>query len=106
MRGILIRTDGEMSVVEINDFDHMKSLAGIDYAESIPFGQTGCDMYVDEEGKYKLMRPNPKATSLCRDFEVGLSPDDVIVGNAVILGLDTDGELASVNDDLIKKIIS
>ena len=49
--------------------------------------------FIDEEGKLKGKEINTIATMVCRKLEVGLQPDDMIVGDMIILGsLNADGQ--------------
>ena len=64
-------------------------------------------LYLNEDGKYQGHPPNQHATLLARHLDLGLAPDDIMVGSVVLLGATTrtgvnDGEEHDVPDKIVE----
>lgn len=101
LKGLLIKTTGEMQEVEYEDT--LETLQGyVDgYIEYVTIDD-GIDMIINEEGKINGLEPNWVATLLYGQF-------DVIVGDALVVGV-KDGENITLTDEQIdminKKVMS
>jgi hypothetical protein len=64
-------------------------------------------LYINEEGKFTGDVPNRWATLLTRHLDVGMAPDDYVVGTAVVVGVTSptgeyDGEEHDVPDRTVE----
>lgn len=96
LKGILIKTTGEIKVVEYEDT--LETLQGfvdgyIDYVTI----EDGIDMIINDEGKIRGMEPNWVATYL-------YGVPDIIVGDALVVGVEN-GENITLTDEQIDMII-
>jgi len=92
MKALLITPDHVVKTVEIDSglASLQKAVGGM--IEYIPISDE-VHAFIDEEGKLKGKEINTIATMVCRKLEVGLQPDDMIVGDMIILGsLNADGQ--------------
>lgn len=109
VKGILVRTDGRIEAVEV-DFQMMKELCGTKekpaFLQCVPFGDTGADFYVDEDGKYNCLPINHLASALCEQYEVGMSGSDHIVGNFVLIGGCVAGDHTDIPDALAQELLA
>ena len=95
LKGILIKTTGEMEVVEYeNKLEVLQDYVGglIDYVTI----EDGIDMIINDEGKILGMEPNWVATFLW-------GQPDMIVGDVLVVGI-KDGDNVTLTDEQIKKI--
>jgi hypothetical protein len=98
MRNVLqINTDGSTLILDLDgaagSYGTLRTAVG-GLIEYVPL--PGCEMVVNEEGKYNGSKRNIVATSL---FEQAYGAGtDVIMGNVVIVGLtDDEGETTALN---------
>jgi|TARA_Y100000296_G_C5127204_1_gene233512 hypothetical protein len=105
-KAIIIKPNEAPVVKEVTD---VKAELDGGWLEGLTFND-GTIAYVDEEGKMKGLPVNELATRICRTFNVGLNPDDVIVGTFILCGtLDEngihDGDEHDVSDLLVEQIV-
>jgi len=105
MKALLIQTDHVVKQIEVDG--HLKSMQDAvgGMIEYLPLTDNA-HAYIDEEGKLKGKKVNVMATMLCRKLNIGLAPDDMIVGDMLILGSlnkkgDRDGEEHDVPSSLL-----
>lgn len=72
------------------------------YVEAVNLGRHGDALHLDEDGKRKGLPVNDRATVL--GHAAGMSPGDVVVGDALILGYDAEGEAATASPVVTKSI--
>lgn len=108
MRALIITPTGEKDFVEFGEgtapnsltklLDHAIGTAWEAITLRVDFAH-GCDMWLDEEGKFKKLPQNPMATSLLtRSY--GLH--DFVVGTVVITGpADSQGATTGLTDEQI-----
>lgn len=78
--------DAELRNV-VPDLSTMQGLVG-GMLEPLRMSNYGV-LYINEEGKFAGLDPNRWATVLTRHLDVGMAPDDFIVGTAVAVGITT-----------------
>ena len=95
LKGILIKTTGEVEVVEYEDKleNLQKYVDGL--IEFVAIDE-GIDMIINDEGKILGLKPNYLATLL-----YGY---DFIVGDALVVGIGDEGENITLTDEQIKDI--
>lgn len=96
LKGILIKTTGDMEVVEYeNELKTLQEYVDgyIDYVNIFD----NVDMIINDEGKIKGLEPNYIATQLFRY--------DIIVGDVLVVGIGDEGENISLTDAQIYKIL-
>lgn len=92
MRALLFKTTHEVEYIEVDGT--LKSLQDAvgGMIEFLPLTDNA-HAYIDEEGKLKGKEINLMATMLCQRLKIGLMPNDMIVGNMIVLGsLNENGE--------------
>lgn len=106
MKVLVITTKGEYEEKEIdNNLKTLQDIVG-GYIEYIDISQDGVEMIINEEGKIYNLDYNLKATLLYRATH--LYTNDYIVGDAIIVGTDNQGENRSLTDieiSVVKRII-
>lgn len=97
-KGIIIRTNGTIENVVINDLQDMQAAVGGYIERACSFD--GSDMWVNEEGLLRRLSVNMKAAIVraSTDLFVGHTMTVPLVGDALILGFTEDGEKADVTD--------
>lgn len=101
MKGILITTDGECSICEPCDYDHLSKMVG-GWIECVSLKDHG-DMFINEEGKLLGLPINDVATSVANKFGNFDRFFDLIVGNAVVVGpVDIEGSSTEVTEIVIQ----
>lgn len=93
MKSIVLYPDGRKECVETNGYDDFKRI--IDgWIEVVPIDGFHA-LYCDEEGILKNLQINKFATNFFHNvIDIGLRPDDKLVGTIVITGQDENGEQA------------
>lgn len=95
MKALVIPVNGEVHVVERDNFDLtflQQTVGGYIELVSLP---DGADMYINEEGKLEAFAVlNTRATVLA-SAAGRLAAGDVIVGDAIVVGHDGDGNTIS-----------
>lgn len=105
MKGLLISPDETVKPVDIADYDHLHEVVGGFY-ELVSFTERA-DAFVDEDGKSKRLPVNHLATFLTGRFQIGLRPDDYIVGPLVLLGPpDDEGDSTDLPDDFSAEVLT
>lgn len=64
----------------------------------------GVVMWLNEEGKLFGLAPNPAAHALVAD--AGLAPGDVIVGDVVLTGMNSDGDAVALSDEQVAALMA
>ncbi len=104
MKALLIKQTGEVQLIDLvdNSLESMQKQVG-GYIQMLHMAET-THAYVNEDGIALGLSPNPVATKLCRDLDIGLMPGDYIKGNMLIMDSDDDGESVDVSESFIEKI--
>ena len=63
-------------------------------------------LYINEYGRYTGDGPNPRATRLVDRYIPGFANLDMIMGDAVLLGLDADGFDANLPADIEHSVLA
>ena len=103
MKALLIRTDNSVEKIEVDGKLQSLQEAVGGWIECLQLTDNA-HAYIDEEGKLKAKEPNFIATMLCRRLEDVIMPNDVIVGDMIVLGTlnakgEFDGDSHDVPDD-------
>jgi len=100
MLAMLMPVCGPASVQEIDgSLASLQKLVG-GYIQAIKL--TPCVVgYINEDGKATGLFFNKTATWACHQLAVGLAEDDYIVGPMVIVGVDENGDEASVPAEFV-----
>ena len=102
-KAIVIRPN-QSPIVENLDYEGIYKILDDGYIERIRFTDDAYAL-LDEDGKSKNLPRNPMADFYCDLYEVGLMPDDFIVGVFIIVGYDLNGETQDVPQRLIDTIV-
>jgi len=90
-RAIVIPVEGDPALAVLNGYEGIKENLDGGWLEALPI-RDDIVAYIDEEGKLKNLSFNPIATQICTKMQIGLSPDDVIVGPMVLCGTKQSGD--------------
>lgn len=105
MKVLIITTKGEYEEREIeNNLKTLQDIVG-GYIEYVDISQDGLQMIVNEEGKLMDLEYNLGATLL---FNTTHLYNDMILGNAIIVNTDDEGENKSITKediDTVKELI-
>lgn len=105
MKVLVITTKGEYEEREIdNNLKTLQDIVG-GYIEYVDISQDGLQMIVNEEGKILDLEYNLGATLL---FNTTHLYNDMILGNAIIVNTDDEGENKSITKediDTVKELI-
>lgn len=105
MKVLVITTKGEYEEREIdNNLKTLQDIVG-GYIEYVDISQDGLQMIVNEEGKILDLEYNLGATLL---FNTTHLYNDMILGNAIIVNTDNEGENKSITKediDTVKELI-
>lgn len=105
MKVLVITTKGEYEEREIdNNLKTLQDIVG-GYIEYVDISQDGLQMIVNEEGKIMDLEYNLGATLL---FNTTHLYNDMILGNAIIVNTDDEGENKSITKediDTVKELI-
>lgn|GEM_PF-4406402 len=103
MRAIIMRTNGTIEVTQIE-----KGTATLDQivegsAEGVTFtGHTDMVMFLNEMGKYEELPINSRASLLFMEYEDTFG---LLEGNAVLCGLDENGDTCDLSREQIEEVI-
>jgi hypothetical protein len=96
LKGILIKTTGEMETIEYEDtLETLQGFVG-GYIDYVTIGD-GVDMIINDEGKIMGLEPNWVATFLW-------GQPDMIVGDVLVVGIGDEGENIALTNEQIAKI--
>jgi len=84
-RAVILEPDGSGRVSTLEGYDDIKAALNGGWLEALRITDD-IVAYIDEEGKMKNLPPNAIATGICREMDIGLHPDDFIVGPFVLCG--------------------
>ena len=105
MNNFIVIKPGESPVVKQLDYKGIRAELDGGWTECIRFTKNAL-AYVDDEGKIKGLPINELATKLCKRYQIGLNPCDVIVGTFIITGReDMQGQLTNVPQTLVDQIV-
>lgn len=99
---VKISTNGEVEKTEMEPSleNLQKSVGGYIQVLYIEVNGEPANLYINEEGKLENLPVNQVASELCKGF---ISPNDCIVGDAILLGGgDSDGNDTSVTSGIVK----
>jgi len=102
-QGIIIRTNGTIENVVINDLHDMQAAVGGYIERACSFD--GSDMWVNEEGLLRGLPINTTAAIVRQTF-CNVAMSAALVGDALILGFTEDGEKADVTDAARERVES
>lgn len=93
MKALSITTTGTIKIVEITKPDSLSQMQAAvgGYIEILALTES-LSMVLDEEGKLKGLPLNNIAIRLTQHFAVGLALGDMIVGDVLLIGNDSEGE--------------
>lgn len=74
------------------------------WLEALPMGPNA-HAFIDEDGKFKELPYNDLATKLCFALQIGLRPDDCIVGTMIVFGTKGSDE-ADVPEEVVQLAMS
>ncbi len=98
-----------MKAVVIRDYTSLEDVTNFQailggWLEALPVGEN-FTVFIDEDGKSKGLQPNPQADRVIRAMltkvERELLMDDFIVGPAIFVGIDGDGNEVDLPQEVI-----
>lgn len=96
MKAVLIPTDSAPEVVDLAPgYESLRNAVG-GYIQAIYPEVLDSLLYINEEGKLLNLPENQNREALAALNLRGMPQDTVIVGNALVVGTDEDGELVDV----------
>ena len=99
---VIVTPDVQVAVRVVNNFQ--AALGG--YLEALPVGE-GFTVFIDEDGKAKGLPRNEKAESIVRAMLAKngriMLPGDYLVGPAIFVGIDDDGNAVDLPDAVIQE---
>jgi hypothetical protein len=99
VRALIIPVHGPPKWADVNpDLDSLQGIVG-GYIETVGLGAEA-HIYIDEEGKLKGKEVNRLATQMVEHHCPGFAGRDVIVGDAVALGMTDEGDEADAPPDV------
>lgn len=103
-KAVLITAGGEVRRIIVNGYDDLRNGVG-GYIEGLRLGDTGQYAFINEDGKLRQLPVNQRATQLCFERNVGLHPNDFIVGNMIVVGPpDADGNETDVSEEFCRDL--
>ena len=104
MRTIVLKTDGTFQETEIQTgVKPLEQVIG-GPLEGLTFaGHTDFILYLNETGKIQNLPPNTQAILFCLEF---VEEIDLIRGDAVICGLDTEGASCDLTDEQVEMFMN
>lgn len=99
-KALLVCVDGTIKSIEVNSLKDLQSHVG-GYIESLPIRDKAHSLYVNEEGKLRRLPINKRALEIAKkQFGVNLAPEDFVVGNMIIVGLNDKGEDVDISESV------
>lgn len=98
-KALLVSVDGSVKSITVNSLKDLQSHVG-GYIEGLPIVVKDHSLYVNEEGKLRGLPRNKRALEIAKQFGANLAPEDFIVGNMIIVGLNDKGEDVDVSESV------
>lgn len=101
VKAVVVRPDS-IELASVHDFHAV--LGG--YLEALPVGE-GFTVFIDEDGKSKGLPHNARAEAIIRamlaKYQRVMLPGDYIVGPAIFVGIDDNGDETDLPDSVLKE---
>lgn len=96
-KGIIINAELPPILTTLRSFDQCRDIIG-GYIQYAPLDRGDVILMIDEDGKSKGLPFNERADNWWARNLTGRLPGDRIVGTAILVGVDADGEYIDVPD--------